>query len=171
MTKTIHPDGFIICRTCKLTLPRTNQHFSKNLRDPLKFNRVCKPCDNKRRTEKEKQRAYHHHPRRCKTCDQFFWASKGCMAKSIRRGMNGGVYCSRLCAKDEIKGNYGMKGKSWKGRRKGENNPNARLNVELVREIKSRLRFGMPVFLVAAAFQLNYSTVHAIKSGKTWNHV
>lgn len=171
MVKIIDPDGFIICRACFIQFPRTNQYFSKNCVDKFKLARVCKTCDNKRRSEREKARLYHHHPKRCLTCNEFFWASKACMNRSIKRGMRGGIYCSRKCALDKTKGNFGMKGKSWNGRRKGECNPNAKLDIELVKEIKSRLRFGMPVFLVAAAFNLNYSTVYSIKSNKTWKHV
>lgn len=135
--------------------------------------RVCKKCDNARRTVSEKNKAYHNHPRRCKTCGSFFYASLASMNKTNKRSSrkNGGSFCSVECMHKSESISFGMKGKSWNGRRKGSNNPAAILNEEKVKNIRMSLMSGDSPLLLANFYGVTRNQIYSIKNYRTWKHV
>lgn len=46
-----------------------------------------------------------------------------------------------------------------------------KLDFKDIKEIKKRLRIGVPITRIAKDFNINRSTIYVIKSGKTWKHV
>jgi NMD protein affecting ribosome stability and mRNA decay len=164
-TRIVDPDGYIICRKCLGLFPRTNDFFSKNLRDSYKLMRVCKVCDNLRRSNKEKERAYHNIPRLCLQCKKKFYASYAGMRKYKKiSGKMGGTYCSNCRG-------YSYKGKSWEGKRKGINNPNAILEEKNVKEIKKYLSEDKDIKYLMNLYKVSRSTIYFIKTNRSWTHI
>ncbi len=166
--KIIDPDGFIICRKCFKELPRTNEFFSKNCANK-KYGLmiICKICDNKRRSEKEKLRAYHNQPKRCITCNGFFYQSLSNINKAKKRNyIRGAKACSKVCSTS-----VGMTGKSWKGSRRGENNPNSVLNDNTVRLIKSDIAKGIKNREIAKLYNINAKHISRIRTNRCWTHI
>lgn len=56
----------------------------------------------------------------------------------------------------------------WAGRRKGNANPNAKLNQELVGQIKGMLDI-VPRKLIAQEYGISYQNICAIATGRSWN--
>jgi group I intron endonuclease len=54
---------------------------------------------------------------------------------------------------------------------RGENNPNAKLKENDVKDIKRRLMNGESVTNIAKAYNVSYNIIRKIKNGKTWLHV
>ncbi len=171
----VDPDGYIICRKCTNTYPRNNEYFSKNFRDTYGLHRICKKCDNKRRNSQEKLKMYHNIPKHCKTCHEFFYASKAATNKANRKNpkyKNGGSYCSIKCSPFPNKGGISnMRGKSWNGKRQGSNNPTAILNEDKVIYIRKLLSEGSSNKEIAILYGINRTTVSNIKTYKSWKHV
>lgn len=172
----IDPKDSIICRKCLITFPRTLDYFHKNCRDIYGLTRICKTCDNTRRTIKEKEKAYHNHPRHCKTCLSFFYASKANINKSNKKSphhKNGGSYCSKECIPHPNSGawGWGMTGKSWNGRRQGSNNPAAILNEEKVKQIRIKLLKGDSILQLANIYGVGKSQISSIKHYHSWKHI
>lgn len=165
----IDPDGMIICRTCLEVKPRTVEFYSRNNRDKTGLHKICKLCDNKRRTEKEREKHYHNHKRICPSCNSFFWASLSAVNKGKRRGFSGGMFCSRDCIINL--GYSGMTGKSWDGKRKGENNPNSILTDAIVKDIKLALKHGERNTDIALTYGIGRALVSSIKHNRSWKHV
>lgn len=54
---------------------------------------------------------------------------------------------------------------------KGENHPNAKLTVNDIKNIKTKLANGQSTFSIAKEYNVNRWTIGSIKHGKTWSHV
>lgn len=57
------------------------------------------------------------------------------------------------------------------GHRAGEKHPQAKLTAEKVREIRARLAAGEKQCNLAKEFGLNQTSLHQLKTRKTWKHV
>lgn len=55
--------------------------------------------------------------------------------------------------------------------RRGSNHSNAKLNEQIVKEIKNNLFKYMSVSEIAKKYNVKYETILAIKTGKNWKHV
>lgn len=168
--KWLDPDGFIICRKCDQTLPRTAQYFHRSVTAAYGLVRVCKICDNKRRNDKEKAKAYHNHPRRCKTCDGFFYASLAAINKAKKKkryAENLILYCSKKCIR-HVGGKHNW---SWNGARIGTSNPAAIYSESIIREVKLALKKGLRNSEIAAMLNVKPSTVCAVKANRIWSHI
>jgi hypothetical protein len=164
------PDNKRICATCLQELPRTSDYFSKNIVNHYGLSTICKVCDNHRRNAKEKEHAYHNIPMHCLGCGDFFYTSRAALNKARKRKSSGyGRYCSQPCVKHH--GHAGMTGKSWNGRRKGENNPAAILSDNTVFQIKLDLHHGFRNKDVATKYGIKEVHVAQIKSGRCWTHI
>lgn len=172
--KIIDPDGFIICRTCAVTFSRTLEYFHRNARDSYGMTRICKLCDNTRRSTKEKSKAYHNYPRRCKTCNDFFYTSLAALNKVKRlhkHYKNGCSYCSIQCVPHNPDGTRKFGVKSWDGRRRGSKNPNAILDESKVIEIRKALIKGDSNVSLANVYGVKQALISNIKHYRTWKHV
>lgn len=57
------------------------------------------------------------------------------------------------------------------GRKRGENNNNAKITDDIAKNIKHKLDLGVPAIEIADHFNINKHIVYDIKRGKTWKHV
>lgn len=56
-------------------------------------------------------------------------------------------------------------------RKRGADNPLAKLDADKVRLIRQAWRDGVPMRQIAIALGINSGTVHGVVRGKTWRHV
>jgi hypothetical protein len=159
------PDGFRTCSKCLQLKEASSDFFHRTSINQIGFTRVCKICDNERRNENERQRKYHNVKRRCKTCEAFFYASLAKLNRGRRKKYKAGIYCSMSCVP-----HFG-RGKSWDGKRKGDNNPNAILTEFSVREIKRKIKEGISLAMISRIFNVKPCTIYCIKANKTWAHI
>ena len=162
------------CGHCLKKFPRTPEHFHSNLVNSYGLSTVCKACSNLYRTIQYRKKAYHHIPRRCKTCDSFFYTTRAHLNKGKRRNnKNWGSFCSIFCARHcpDVNIGTGMKGKSWNGRRRGENNPANKYSVELIKEIKILIKTGERNRDIAEKFKMHPSYISNIRRNRIWAHV
>jgi len=164
--KIIDRDGYHTCRKCLIEYKCTNENFHVNNRLPKKFNIYCKICDNKRRSESEKEKKYHNLPKRCAICESFFYISLAYVNKRLKmKNYNNNFYCSRKCVSKHTK-HF-----KWNGKRQGSLNPSAKLSEDKVREIKLFLKDGFTLIDLHTKYNVSLSTLKNIKYSRTWTHI
>lgn len=167
-TKFNDPSGYRTCSKCLTTFLATWKYFHKC---EVSFDRCapkCKSCANKERTERWFSKSSHNVHMHCYKCKSFFWQTRAQINKSIRRNPNAHFYCSIRCG---CLDNAHRKGVSWNGARKGDNNPNAKLNSHIVKMIKEKISAGLKNIEIAKLFNLKYSHISLIRNGRLWSHI
>ena len=169
----IDKPGFKTCLSCEVTYVSSSENFSKNIVSYDKLCTYCKKCDNKRRAENEKNRKYHNVPRRCTVCDSFFWASRANMNKVQKTSYkSGGIFCSKKChTTTNTPRGFNRKGKSWNGKREGENNPNTKYNTKIIIIAKTLMKEGKKCKDISKETGIPIRYLYHIKKGRAWASV
>jgi hypothetical protein len=81
-----------------------------------------------------------------------------------------GKYCSRICYLNSNPLHPWRKGATWGGMRRGENNPNVKYSIDVIKEIKILLKTER-VKDIANKFNIRQNYISAIKNGYVWSHI
>lgn len=169
--KEIIPSGYKQCTLCNeiLKANKNNFHHSGTCRNNL--NSRCKACSNKLRRQRWYSKSSHNVPCFCYYCGSFFYQAMLIInkIKKYQKSQFPKLYCGKECSL--LDGNYGRQGKSWKGRRRGENNPNAILNSKQVIAIKKQIKKGIKNSEICDLFKIKPAHVSRIKSERIWAHI
>ncbi len=155
----------MICKKCNVEYPYNAENFHHNYRlvNAPYLNKICKICNNSERRARWYTKASHNIPKHCNTCNKMFFKTKADIQRMLRRGYKKS-YCSKSCVK-------GGKSGSWNGKRSGEGNPNCKLTIFDVKQIKKFLIEKLYVRCIAEKFNVSISTINAIKFNRSWKEV
>lgn len=162
MTKRKYPNdpkGFKTCTKCAVIKAANTKFYYVNNATYDRLCCICKDCDDAQRVERWNAKINHNHPVRCAMCRKVYYTVKFLKDKT--------KYCSRECRNNS----FTFHGHSWKGRRVGANNPNAKHSLRLIMKIKTLLKEGKRNIEIANVCKVKYGCVTSIKSGKTWSHI
>lgn len=169
--KFINPYDYKRCKFCKVVKKINTENFHRTFKGDDKHLQLstCRICSNKRRYQYEKDRKNFNYPVICmyKQCKKTFYVTITMKRKNKQK------WCSQECYfNDEENANPCFKkGWSWNGKRKGINNPMNKYSIDMIIEIKKRLKNGDRVIDISNDFNINYSTISAIKFNNTWKHI
>jgi len=154
------------CHTCRTIYQNPSQYFFKDITQPYGLCKICKACDMERQNRKRRERAYFNVPMNCARCGERFFAARCRLNMAKKTGGKAGHYCD-VCSPTM----QGMGGRSWKGMRRGQNNPAAKFDESFVKHIKEMIEKGLRNKDIARKFGVKPTYVSHIRTKRLWSHL